>query len=85
MTYDQWFRSQQGIPYEGAYLFAEAAWEAARADLVAEIERKMSAAEFVIQRLAAAEQVIKMAKRTIETGLAINETLAAIKEWEKSK
>lgn len=27
MTYDQWFRSQQGIPYEGMYLFAEAAWE----------------------------------------------------------
>ena len=27
MTYDQWFRSQQGIPYEGSYLFAEAAWE----------------------------------------------------------
>lgn len=27
MTYDQWFRSQQGTAYEGAYLFAEAAWE----------------------------------------------------------
>ena len=27
MTYDQWFKSQQGIPYEGQYLFAEAAWE----------------------------------------------------------
>lgn len=27
MTYDQWFRSQQGTAYEGAYLFAEAAWD----------------------------------------------------------
>ena len=27
MTYDQWFRSQQGISYEGSYLFAEAAWD----------------------------------------------------------
>ena len=27
MTYDQWFKSQQGIAYEGSYLFAEAAWE----------------------------------------------------------
>lgn len=27
MTYDQWFRSQQGIPYDGSYLFAEAAWD----------------------------------------------------------
>ena len=26
MTYDQWFRSQQEIPYEGMFLFAEAAW-----------------------------------------------------------
>ena len=30
MTYDQWFKSQQGIPYDGSYLFAEAAWEAAQ-------------------------------------------------------
>ena len=30
MTYDQWFKSQQGIPYDGSYLFAEAAWKAAQ-------------------------------------------------------
>jgi ribosomal protein L32 len=33
MTYDQWFKSQEGVAYEGMYLFAEAAWEAASAHM----------------------------------------------------
>lgn len=27
MTYEQWFSSQQGIPYDSSWLFAKAAWE----------------------------------------------------------
>lgn len=27
MTYDEWFRSQQGTAYDGSYSFAKAAWK----------------------------------------------------------
>lgn len=32
MTFDDWFRSKQGEPYDSMYVFARDAWHAATAD-----------------------------------------------------
>ena len=32
MTFDEWFQSKQGEPYDSMYVFAKDAWNAARKD-----------------------------------------------------
>lgn len=32
MTFDEWFQSKHGEPYDSMYVFARDAWKAARAD-----------------------------------------------------
>ena len=38
MTYDEWFRSQQGTAYDGSYSFAKAAWQH-QADRIESLEQ----------------------------------------------
>lgn len=35
MTFDEWFQSKQGEPYDSMYVFAKDAWAAARKDAFA--------------------------------------------------
>lgn len=50
MTYDEWFRSQQGTPYDGSYSFAKAAWEQ-QAARIAELERQRDEALAQVEAL----------------------------------
>lgn len=75
MTYDQWFISQQGTPYEGAYAFAEAAW-------VHQLTRIIEQQDIIKQlREDAAEEDslrTKMATLLAETAVALKGKEAAL-------
>lgn len=51
MTYDEWFRSKQGVPYEGAYVFAQDAWTY-QGDTIAELRAELEESDALREKLA---------------------------------
>jgi hypothetical protein len=49
MTYDQWFQSQQGVAYDGSYVFAKAAWHF-KQDEIEALEARVKELEGVIDK-----------------------------------
>lgn len=51
MTYDEWFQSQQGVAYEGAYSFAKASWEHQQAE-IEKLEGQIEQLKFAVEMAA---------------------------------
>jgi len=51
MTFQEWFQSKQGEPYDSMFMFAKDAWEAATAQVMAENDAVIAIQRKEIERL----------------------------------